>query len=258
MFRAILLIAVTGLLVGWMLFPVFRIPAINRGESRGVWTNDHFETRPLRLFLRKSIVVADGNLHSESLISIGRKVFYWGERKFSRNGEGWSNSVVVADVTHFVLDNMSIYAEARIFDSSSNRTRWSMTNISTVNPNPWIVQDLIVVCKNLKNRPLGSGQSLTSQAVLPNHGISLLASYKRIPTDGTESEQINKKPVPYHSVIFITLGFPFLWWGLGWWKGLYDNPYGRSGYILATLCLIIGGTLWLYGIEGLTLWSSRL
>ena len=87
------------------------------------------------------------------------------------------------------------------------------------------------------------------------HRIPLLGSHARIPDNRQEHEKINNNRRPLESVVLVLFGAPFWCYGAAWWKGLYDYPSGRWGYVLATLSIIIGFILCVIGINGLTVWS---
>ncbi len=70
-----------------------------------------------------------------------------------------------------------------------------------------------------------------------------------------ERGNIDSERVPLKSFLIFFLAFPFLGWGIGWWKGFYGYPYGRWGYILATASFVIGVILCASSIDGLLTWS---
>ena len=90
------------------------------------------------------------------------------------------------------------------------------------------------------------------------HHISLLAGDTRIPYDRHQRERINEEPKQAYrirSLLLVIIGFPFVWWSLGWGKGLYVRPSQGLGFLLASISLLVGITLWIIGITGLTIWT---
>jgi hypothetical protein len=73
----------------------------------------------------------------------------------------------------------------------------------------------------------------------------------RIPEDRQESKELDSKRTPLASRLAFFFGLPLLWWSMGWWKGLYLNPYGSCGYILASASFVAGVILCLCGFGGL-------
>ena len=50
----------------------------------------------------------------------------------------------------------------------------------------------------------------------------------------------------------LIFGLSLMFWGLGWWKGIYYNPNGTVGYVLAAVSLFGGIVVFCRGIFTLT------
>jgi hypothetical protein len=66
------------------------------------------------------------------------------------------------------------------------------------------------------------------------HRSALTIRYSGIPEHPEQGEELNSKRKPFTAFLAFLFGLPLLWWGMGWWKGLYLNPDGIRGYILAS------------------------
>jgi len=88
----------------------------------------------------------------------------------------------------------------------------------------------------------------------------LLSSFPLIATDYgvrnncNQCEELYKQPVPWIPLFALFFSFPFLWWSLGWGKGVYNYPKGLRGFILAVGALGLGIVLCAYGFNGLLIW----
>jgi hypothetical protein len=84
------------------------------------------------------------------------------------------------------------------------------------------------------------------------HSLTLSTGFTGIPSYDNKRKDIGEKYKPLPPLLELSASFIFLWWGLGWWKGLYFHPCGIGGYILATASVIVGIVLCLIAIERLT------
>ena len=90
-----------------------------------------------------------------------------------------------------------------------------------------------------------------------NLSLPLAMSNTRINDDSQEKEELNSKIPPHGPLLMFLSGSPLLFWGLGWWKGLYYHPEGIHGFILASCAVILGIILCASGVDGMLDWSLR-
>jgi hypothetical protein len=139
---------------------------------------------------------------------------------------------------------------------SINSTRWTLPVIVGCSKEALTYQALLGdIANNCDIWSSLQSRIESSQPVLFNHLVALLRGYVGVPYDCSQGEYIKSKPIPLKSMFLLLLSLPFLWWGLGWWKGLYDCPYGILGYTLASLSVLVGVMFLLIAIQRLTIWS---
>jgi hypothetical protein len=102
--------------------------------------------------------------------------------------------------------------------------------------------------------------TLVLRKINPPHFEGLLgeivrpSGFANIGEQSQERKNFKDRLPPLKAILAFLFGFLFFGWGWCWWKGLYYNPDGAAGYILASIACIIGIILWCCGM----LWSAVL
>jgi hypothetical protein len=93
---------------------------------------------------------------------------------------------------------------------------------------------------------------------LPPHLVGVIGVFgsdnQQSQSDKRGSPVRNQYP-SLSSLSAMLFGPLFLIWGMGWWKGIYYHPYGRGGYIPASLSCTTGAIFWMWGFNGFLDWS---